>query len=233
MKKLLIAVLVLLMATVPAAALADTSITVSGSGEALVPADVAVVSLGVFARDPDVLAAQAKVNESIAAIRAALIEKGVKEEDINTDFINIYASYDYRDDQEILTGYNVNSNLAIRITEIEKTGEMIDAAFGAGANTLNGISFSATDTGAAQAEALKSAVKDAESKAGTLAEAAGLKISGIESITEGGTYSYDRGMASLNSFKEAAAEDAAYGTVVQAAKLSVVANISITFKVED
>ena len=50
------------------------------TGEVRVSADTAVISLGVNARDKDVLKAQQKVNETIAAIRAALIEKGVKEE---------------------------------------------------------------------------------------------------------------------------------------------------------
>ncbi len=231
MRRFLIAILVILMATMPAAALAETKIAVTGTGNALVPADVAVISMGVMERDPDVLTAQAKVNEKIAAIRSALIEQGVQEEDINTDFINIYAIYDYRDDHELLTGYNVSSTLAVRVTEMDKVGSMIDAAFGAGANTLNGISFSATDTSAAKAEALKIAVADANAKAEALADAAGLKIIGIEAISENGTYSYDRGPMSFVA-KESAAADGIAGTVVQAAKLNVEATVSITFNTE-
>ena len=59
----------LLLLTFSSAALADPEITVNGNGEVLVSADVAVISLGVSARDRDVLKAQAKVNEAIAAIR--------------------------------------------------------------------------------------------------------------------------------------------------------------------
>lgn len=231
MRRFLIAILVILMAAMPAAALAETKIAVTGTGNSLVPADVAVISMGVMERDPDVLTAQAKVNEKIAAIRSALIEQGVQEEDINTDFINIYAIYDYRDDRELLTGYNVSSNLAVRVTEMDKVGGMIDAAFGAGANTLNGISFSATDTSVAKAEALKIAVADAKAKAEVLADAAGLKIIGIETISENGTYSYERGPMNFVA-KESAAADTA-GTVVQAAKLNVEATVSITFKTEE
>ncbi len=231
MRRFLIAILVILMAAMPAAALAETKIAVTGTGNSLVPADVAVISMGVMERDPDVLTAQAKVNEKIVAIRSALIEQGVQEEDINTDFINIYAIYDYRDDRELLTGYNVSSNLAVRVTEMDKVGGMIDAAFGAGANTLNGISFSATDTSVAKAEALKIAVADAKAKAEVLADAAGLKIIGIETISENGTYSYERGPMNFVA-KESAAADTA-GTVVQAAKLNVEATVSITFKTEE
>lgn len=214
--------------------MADSEITVSGNGEALVPADTAIISLGVSAVNADVLKAQATVNEAIDSIRSALLEDGIPKEDINTGYINIYAMYDYQNDQEELTSYNANSTLAIRTTEMERVGEIIDIAFGAGANTLNGISFSAKDTEEAEKEALKQAVEDAKGKAEILAEASGLRITGIESINEGGTYSFDRGVENNFAMKEmeTAAADVA-GTYVQSAKLTVTANITITYSTDD
>ena len=231
MRKVLSMILTLLVIlSVPVFAFADSEITVIGTGEVLIPADTAVVSLGVSATDREVLKAQRKANETIAAIREALIKAGVKEEDINTDYINIYASYDYSDGSEQLKGYNANSTLAIRVTDIEAVGEVIDIAFEAGANTLNGINFSASDTTEAEAKAMKKAVEDAKDKAEVLAEASGLKIRGIDEIVESGTYSYDRGM--MNGFAKATAEDAAAGTVVQAAKLAVNSSITVKFKAD-
>ena len=224
---LFLAILVFL--TVPTLAFADSDITVSGTGEVLVPADAAVVSLGVSASDSEVLKAQRKANEAIASIRKALTAGGIAEEDINTDYINIYAMYDYSDGVEKLTAYNANSTLAIRVTDIEKVGEVIDLAFGAGANTLNGVTFSATDTKDARERAMRAAVEDAKAKAEVLADAAGLKIRGIEDVSEQNTYSYDRGAG--NFFKEEAAADTA-GTVVQAAKLVVSSTVSVKFKAD-
>ncbi|MBQ8076546.1 MAG: SIMPL domain-containing protein [Oscillospiraceae bacterium] len=229
MRKLLAVLLAVLLFAVPVQAFADTEITVNGTGETLVSADVAVISLGVMAREKDVLKAQAKVNEAIASVRAALIENGVSEEDINTDYINIYAMYDYMGGEEELTAYNANSNLAVRVTNKDIVGQIIDAAFAAGANTLNGITFSATDTTEARAASLKLAFEDAKAKAEVLAEAAGLQIIGIEEIREGNTWSYDSGVSNF-SRQDVAAEKAA-GTVVQAAKIAVSANITVVFDV--
>ena len=161
MKRLIALLLSIVLAAASFAALADTKITVKGTGEVRVSADTAVISLGVNARDKDVMTAQQKVNESIAAIRQALIDHGVKEENINTEFINIYAIYDYNNDQEQLAAYNASSTLAIRVTDMESVGTLIDICFAAGANTLNGISFSASDTEEANTEAMKKAVADA------------------------------------------------------------------------
>ena len=222
---LLLALLVL--ALIPAAAFADSEITVTGTGNILVPADTAVVTLGVSAADKDVRTAQSMANETIAAIRSALLDGGVAEENISTDYINIYAMYDYSGGSERITGYNANSTLAIRVTEIEKVGEVIDLAFSAGANTLNGITFSATDTAEAQERAMRLAVADAQAKAKVLADAAGLQIRGIEDIAEQNTYSYDKGV--MNNFDT---REAATGTVVQAARLTVSSSVVITFQAD-
>ena len=212
----------------PVTAYAGT-ISVSGAGEVLVPADIAIVSLGVNARDKDVLSAQETVNSAIADVRDALLEAGVAQEDINTGYINLYAVYDYDGDQEQVVAYNADSTLAIRVTDMEKVGEVIDTAFHAGANTLDGISFSASDIKDASADALREAVSDAKVKAEVLAEASGLEISGIESITENNTYSYDGGLRNNFSVKNEVGSDTATPTYVQAAKLTVSATVTITY----
>ncbi len=233
MKKLIALSLVLLMVMASSTALAETKIQVNGSGEVRVSADTAVISLGVNARDKDVLKAQQKVNESIARIRQALIDQGVEEENINTEFIHIYAIYDYQYDQEQLSAYNASSTLAIKVTDMESVGALIDVCFAAGANTLNGIIFSASDTEEAKTEAMKNAVADAKKKAEILAEAAGLKITGIETISEGGVYSYSNSVGEMFAKGvETPMADEDAGTVVQAAKLIVSASVSIIFSAE-
>jgi len=232
MKKNVSIILALVLILTASLGLADTEITVTGSGETQVSADTAIVSLGVNARDRDVLSAQQKVNGVIASIRQALIFQGIPEDCINTDYINIYAVYDYQGDQEEVQAYNAGSTLAIKVTDMESVGKVIDCAFAAGANTLNGISFSASDTEAAKADSLKKAVADARARAEVLAESAGLKITGIETISEGGIFSFDNNVGNFTARGVAKEESIDTGTVVQAAKLIVSATVSITFKAE-
>lgn len=218
-----------------AAALADTKITVSGTGEIPVSADNAIISLGVNIRESDVLTAQQEANRITAAIREALTALGIPQDCLNTDLLNVYVIYDYQGGDEKVSGYNASSTLAVKVTDMDKVGPVIDAAFAAGANTLNGITYSATDTEEAKAEALKKAVADAKAKADVLAEASGLKITGVRVITEGGVYSYENNVGNVyakaaGSMDYEAAEDA--GTVVQSAKLIVSASVSITYTAE-
>ncbi len=229
MKKAILLILFLcILMSGPSVAYADSEITVKGTGTVLVPADAAIVSLGVSMTDADVLEAQAKTNDRIASIRTSLIAAGLSEDDISTDYINIYAMYDYSGGREELTSYNATSTLTVRVDEIERAGEVIDAAFRAGANTLNGISFSASDTKEAREKALRAAVEDARATAEILADAAGLRILGIEDIIEGDIIS---GGAVNNSYRQDAME-ASSDTVVQAAKLTVRVNVTVTFKAD-
>ena len=233
MKKTLILFIIMILMLTAASASAETKITVNGTGEVRVSADTAVISLGVNARDKDVLKAQQMVNESIAAIRTALTGQGIKEENINTEYINIHAAYDYRNGQEELSAYDASSTLAIKVTDMGSVGMLIDTAFAAGANTLNGINFSASDTEEAQDEAMKDAISDAQHKAEILAQASGLRITGIETISESSVYSYENSIGNVYAkTREVAAAAQDSGTVVQAAKLIVSATLSITFTAE-
>ena len=233
MRKLTALFLALALTQGLSAAFADTKITVTGSGEVLIPADVAVISLGVNVRSAEAPSAQAEANEVIAKIREALTAAGIDEEDISTGYINLYAAYDYSSSVERITGYNASSTLAVKVTDMTRVGEVIDLAFGAGANMLDGVSFSAKDDTAARAEALKAAVADAKAKADVLAEAAGLGKLELENITEGGVYAYDSG---ANNFSAKGmiteqAEDAA--TVIRAAKICVSASVTITYEAKE
>lgn len=231
MRKLIAVLLVLTLSLGVSAALADQTVTVSGAGEVLIPADVAVVSVGINIRKADALEAQSAANEVIARIRETLTAAGFDEENINTGYVSLWGVYDYNGDTESITAYNASSTLAVKVTDMARVGEAIDLAFGAGANTLDGVSFSVENDAEARKEALKKAVADAQEKAAVLAEAASLGELQIRAIQEGGVSVYDR---NINDFAVKAmgmTESAMdHGTVVTAAKIAVSAAVTIVFE---
>ena len=230
MRKLIALLLALALCLGLSSAFADQTITVTGTGETLVTADTAVVSLGVSVRNKDALKAQSAANEVIAAIRAALTGAGLEEEDISTGYINLYAVYDYSREIEEIAAYSASSSLAVKVKDMARVGEVIDLAFGAGANTLDGVSFSVADDAAARAESLKAAVADAQAKAAVIAEAAGFGELEIVSVQEGSVYSFDSGVNNFSRKVAGAGAEMDAATVVRAAKICVSATVSITFK---
>ena len=232
MKKLLVLLTcVALLALCAGPALAEgegTKLSVSGNGTVLVESDLAIVTVGVREASADVLVAQASVNEKIAAIKQALLDAGVQETEINTDSINIYANYDYSDNTEVIVGYTANNSLSVRTTDIDNVGALIDAAFAAGANTLDNVQFTVQDDSEAREQALTKAVEDARRKADVLAAAAGMQVTAIESIAESGVYTYDS-MRNFAQMDAAATEGSGAGTLVQAALVSVDASVLMDF----
>lgn len=233
MKKLTAILLALVLTVLVPLALADSEICVNGKGEVYVPADKAFVSVGVQMALQNVQEAQKNVNERINTIRAKLLEAGIDGDDINTDNINIYAYTEFDDAGNEKTLYHVSSMLTVRVTDTDRTGEVIDIAFAAGANVLNGVTFTATETAEAEKEAMQLAVKNAREKAEIFAEAAGLKITGVDKIAEGYSGSFDSG---LNVFDRVAAKEeaASYGaTEIHAAKILVSAEVTVNYDAKE
>ena len=234
MKKMFAMLLCLaILALGTGAALADgTKLSVTGSGTVLVESDLAIVTVGVQETSKDVLEAQSTVNEKIAAIKQALLDTGVEESEINTDSINIYANYDYSDNTEVIVGYTARNSLSVRTTDMDNVGSLIDAAFVAGANTLDNVQFTVQDDTQAREQALTMAVEDARRKADVLASAAGLQVASIERISEGGVSVYDSMRNYAADTVMAAEESGGAGTLVQAALVSVDATVSMEFELQ-
>ena len=234
MKKMFAMLLCLaILALGTGAALADgTTLSVTGNGTVLVESDLAIVTVGVQETSKDVLEAQSTVNEKIAAIKQALLDAGVEESEINTDSINIYANYDYSDNTEVIVGYTARNSLSVRTTDMDNVGSLIDAAFVAGANTLDNVQFTVLDDTQAREQALTMAVEDARRKADVLASAAGLQVASIERISEGGVSVYDSMRNYAADTVMAAEESGGAGTLVQAALVSVDATVSMEFELQ-
>ena len=65
---------------------------------------------------------------------------------------------------------------------MENVGALIDAAFQAGANTLDQVQFTVQDDTQAREQALTGAIEDAMRKAEVMASAAGMAVDSIEPL---------------------------------------------------
>lgn len=189
MKKLVALCLALLLLALPALSLAEAAegatITVTGVASVTLKADYARVSVGVSTKAETVDAASKQNTACIHAVIDALKAAGVAEEDIATDSYSVHAEYDYSSlGGQKLNGYNVTNQLTVIIRDMEHIGATLDKATAAGANNIYNIEFLSTQSSTAQDEATSYAVQDAMRKARLLADAAGLELGGILSLTE-------------------------------------------------
>lgn len=226
MRTKFLSILLVLMLVLCGSAMAAQTVTVQGEGVVYMDADQATFYVGVRETGEDVMFVQNAVNERIASIIDAFIELGIDKKDMATNAINIYPEYDYSSIGERITGYTAYNSICVLTKDIDKVGEYIDAAFAAGANTLDSVNFSASDTTKASKQALQLAVKSAKDKADVLAAAAGMEVGDVVSITEQSAYSYGNGML---RYAVAESTDMAAGTQVMTSQLQVCANVNVTY----
>ena len=237
MKRMTAAILaMILMLAMSGAALADDTITVTGSATVQLEPDMVTVMLGVTATEDEVIAAQQKVNEAMAAVVAVLTgeELAIAPEDIATTeyYINEQYEYDYETSRSVMVGYEAAAMLSVCVRDIDRAGLVIDAAMQAGANRLNGVEFMSSDQTAARDQALTLAVQDGMRKAKVIAAAAGVNLPAIPSaITEESAQAYPMTSNALYAYAEATA-DTAGGTKLQAGLLNLTARVVLVYEID-
>ena len=201
---------------------------VSGEGRASAAPDVAVLGLGVSAKASTVGAANSQAQQAMTALLDSLEANGVQEKDIQTTSFAIQPEYDYRNDEQVLTGYRVSHMLQVKVRDIDRAGEVIDDAVQAGGDLLQvqSISFIIDDTTALSSQARQKAMADAQAKAEELASLAGVTLGDPTYITESTStpYSqpYDYGL-------RADSAEAAPATQISLGELEIVVYVNITY----
>jgi uncharacterized protein YggE len=202
------------------------TIVVSGTGRVAVDPDVADLRLGVAVSRPTVEAARSAAAEAMTAILAAVTAAGVAQRDVRTTLLSVQPRYDYRDGKPpTLVGYDLANVVEVTARDLAGLGAIVDGALSAGATSLDGLSFRVDDPREAERAARIAAVAEARSRAEVLAEAAGVAISGVADIVEGGpppTWPQPKAARML-------ASDA--GTPVEAGTTEISVTVTVTFRI--
>jgi uncharacterized protein YggE len=165
-----------------------SGVTVAGEGSAFGVPDVAVLALGVEAEAATVGEARTQAADAMESMLQALKDGGVDEDDIQTARFSVQPRYDFEDNRQVLRGFVVTNVATAKVREIDKTGELVDAALAAGGDLsrVDSVSFTIDDPSELEGEARRLAVEEARQRAETLADAAGAELGRVLSITESG-----------------------------------------------
>ena len=163
-----------------------TLLSVSAQAEATRVPDVATISAGVVTQAADANAAMRANADQMAKVMAAIKAAGIAERDIQTAGISVHPQYRYAENQPpAITGYQASNTVNAKVRDIGKLGKVLDALVANGANQVNGPSFEVDKPDEAYDEARIAALRKAEARAQTYANAMGLKVRRVVSIGEG------------------------------------------------
>jgi uncharacterized protein len=174
----------ILASTAVADATTSSTLSVDGSGSVMVTPDVASLSVSVARSAARSSAALSAANRRVGAIVAAVRAVGVPKVGIQTDSIDVSP-------QTVRVGPPGHRRRVRRFTATESlsitsttsiVGRVIDAATTAGADTVDGPSFSFSDPSAGAVAATNAALADARRRADSAAATLGYTVTGVQSV---------------------------------------------------
>ena len=205
-------------------------ISVSGEGRVSMVPDMAVLGIGVSAKESTVAQANSEAQAAMDRLLASLKSDGVADKDIQTSQFSINPEYDYQFNQQKLTGYRVTDMLQVKVRDIDAAGKVIDDGVEAAGDLVQvgSISLTAEDTGAPSGQARELAMADAKTKAQELARLAGVELGAPISISESSysptpPVSYDRAFSAEASLDQ---------TTISPGELDVVVSVQIIYGIQ-
>ncbi len=161
------------------------AISTMARGTVSVAPDRAQIVFAVETRAATAAAASRENATLQARVIAALRAAGIAERDITTVGYTVSPDYQYnpQTQEQRIVGYIARNGVQVLVREVEQTGTLIDAAIGAGANSVGSLNFVSSRMEEVRREALTLAVQRACEDAQVMARAAGGSLGALIEMT--------------------------------------------------
>ena len=167
-------------------------LSVVGEGIVRGRPDMAVISLAVVTEAKEARGALSQNSAGMARLTDALRAKRIEARDLQTSGFSVEPRYSQPPQNQEgdrpftpeIIGYTVRNELIVRVRDLARTGEILDAAVTLGANSISGPVFTLADPSAQEDLARRAAIRDALRKGALYADAAGVKLGPITRIDE-------------------------------------------------
>jgi len=204
-------------------------ITVVGEGQVEAVPDMAMITLGVTHEASEAGEAMEQVSRRTEKILVRLTTLEIETKDIQTSRFSLNPVWSNRNsstgERPEISGFVASNAVTVRVREMTSLGQVLDAVIADGANTFNGLQFLVQDPKPLQDEARRRATADAMDRAAQLAQAAGVTLGAVQSISELG------GGAQPVRMEMAAMRDG--GVPIAAGEISMTASVSMIFEILD
>jgi uncharacterized protein YggE len=201
-------------------------LSVSAEGEVEAAPDLANINLGVVTEGQTAQAAMQANAQRMNSLAQTLRRAGVAERDVQTANISVNPQYVYGEGvPPRITGYQASNNVIVRVRQLPNLGRIMDAAVAAGGNTVNGVSFAFAEPEPKLDQARTQAVQRARQRAELYARAAGMQVSRIISISEGGAMPPPMPMLAMARMAAEAAP-----TPVAPGEVRMTVNVNVVFE---
>lgn len=140
------------------------------------------ITVEISARSPR--DAQAQNAQLMTAVQQRLTAVRIPREAVRTLGYDLEPEFDYADGRRTRRGFVARHSIEVRVDEVTRVGEIVDAAVQAGATSATSVRFDLQDRDGAEREALRLAVVDARARADAAAGGAGRTIDRVLRIQD-------------------------------------------------
>lgn len=175
---------------------AVNTVTVAASKKVDIEADLGRANFGVRTEDRSARTATNELSERVDSVLDALRAEGFTGDELATGSVRLERTCirlckDPNPKDEIpprrIMGYVGSAGIGVETKRLDKLGDAVDAAVGAGANSIRNVSYDVEDDDAAVLQALREAMIFARAKAQVIADEAGRTLGPALIVEEGRT----------------------------------------------
>jgi uncharacterized protein YggE len=159
-------------------------IVTTGEGVVKLAPDRVWVTIAAESRARSPREAQRANADAMKAVLDKLKSLGLPADAIRTSGYDLQPQFDYVNGKQSLREYLARNTVEVRVDEVNRAGDVLDAAVGSGATSVSGVRFDLKDRTAAERDALRKAVADARGRADAAASGAGMKVDHVVKIEE-------------------------------------------------
>ena len=168
-----------------------TTLSVSGNAERKVEPTLVKFTVGVETLNETAEISASENAEIMEKVKQALINAGIPENKIKTNYYYINQDYIYpKEDILPVIRYRTTHSLSVETTNISGIGKIIDACVKAGANNVGNVQFTLDDAtiNTIKKELVSEAITNAKEKAEAMASDLGQEIVSVGSMSTSSDY---------------------------------------------
>jgi uncharacterized protein YggE len=181
-------------------------LSLSAEGSSRRTPDIALFNAGVVTQATTASEALADNSRKMDRVIAALKRAGIAARDIQTQAISLQPRYSNPEleaqvraretrqpyvpptEAPRIIGYEARNSVQVRVRKLGQMGKIIDTLIAEGANQVDGPSFTLDEPREAMDEARREAISVGRQRAELYAQATGMRVARLLSVSEGGGY---------------------------------------------
>lgn len=205
-----------------------TVLSVSASAQASSVPDIAHLTAGVLTQATESNAALRQNAVLMGQVMAAVKSAGIAARDVQTGAITLSPQYHYAENQPpTITGYQASNRISLKVRDLSRLGQVLDALAAQGANQIEGPSFAIEQPEPLYQQARIQALAKARAQADTYASGLGLRVRRVLSLSEG---SHGGGMPVPMMAMRASSKAEMMDTPVATGESAISVNLDVVFE---